>query len=977
MDTLLKLSRAGTSTLPEIIADLRLKGRKAACSYLSSLLENVSFTCPHGHTAASFAVELLTTASDGTPGVIELSDRQDALVRIAAKIYIALDLTLQELETCVPAQAVPYTLLALDAQQDPSAHPHPVRDPLVLISRHLLRTVAAGHQAGMDITRITTHAEFVEKTIESLRPEACTLDCAVACQLSYEAGAYRFARDEFDLAGSLFRTSRELCDQMSSAHQVIPYCTITPSEIDPYVTACHGAVTVKSPDTPPTQTAITTEGDALAFITKSRTTKTFDIPQLEDLFLSEIGRRAVPLEMKKAVVEECRAAGRQSEAACLATCIALGTGDAFDIPSSIITDLQTSPTTSQPLAAVFTRATSKKYILPPIPQTALSLCHRVSRPDIWETFISTGIVPPSSYTPHHLTPPTKPPTVPTPAHLRMHLLTTLPSTPDLSLYLSPTLSIPPHHLLPVIHSHARTALKNQNYTLTEQLLSIIPHLLAGLPLGTPQVMDERMIAELRHMQMTVELWKLAGVFEHANDAGTGQQPDLRFLEVLFTGLGKEKFLPDLQFMEHIFIILVRRGGLYDYIKALATHLLTLTQNAAFAHPDRASVLCLLAELVASCVLVFSHLPVGEDDIKTLQSLATDLPKLAATKEAIFRLATLLGNPGIATQHEAHRHLLTIILKAVPPPQLTVFLQCLSGVVVGLQAGAGVDVVRRMELHGPWAHLTDNTGGSGPLPPSLTPHLPALRTPIPTQSQLTAQAVPYLVVFVKGVYARLLDAEDDGDDGGKRVDVRLDRATNLVRIAECCCVSAEWRDALGCYMDALAILSMDFGNMPAIEHLWGTAVLPKMVLCAEMCGEHLAAATLTQLSPTLNVLTAFECVEKALDRLFPSESSHSTGNDDREHDDDENLQMEREMLARDGGYQTGVVSVLWNVDVLEFGIATLKRRGTAPEMLNLLIKATARPELSCISLPGAKEAYVGLVLGRYLRWLRARVGAAGE
>ncbi|KAJ3162282.1 hypothetical protein HDU86_004762 [Geranomyces michiganensis] len=173
-------------------------------------------------------------------------------------------------------------------------------------------------------------------------------------------------------------------------------------------------------------------------------------------------------------------------------------------------------------------------------------------------------------------------------------------------------------------------------------------------------------------------------------------------------------------------------------------------------------------------------------------------------------------------------------------------------------------------------------------------------------------------------------------------------------------------ALSFYLDGLAVHSHNFAMtlLLDVDRAWMAEVLPRIGQCAALCEEYFLATVLSQLYSVSDSSVPFELLDKALESIVEDRKQIVLDEEKRD------IQYEYTFLVEDRGYPDNVISTLWNLDLLEYAVAYFKRIGDSATM-QLLIRVIGRPEASA----AAHDSYASMVLSRYLRHCRQKLGSA--
>ncbi|KAI8919275.1 hypothetical protein DFJ77DRAFT_453663 [Powellomyces hirtus] len=979
VDKLLRIARRDKRGVEEVVQELVGKGRVAACRYIKSLYETVVYVKQPASSVAKASFQLLTRPNL----VIELPDREHALALVTAEICVALDLTLQELEEWAPRQAVPHIILALNTPEAPS-NPHPGRNSMVLLCRYLLRLALSKELVEEDLAEsIKQQCEFIQDALEALREEMIgavnIYELAVICQLSSEVGEYYFETDNFRSARHYFRISVDIMQAHGTALKSQPFCTVDLPRITSCIKACCAGLSVASKDIDAPE--LTERSKALAVITRCRHDGEYGKRELETLFLWDKQHNLVPVEVKHTIVEEAYVKGFMEPAARLGICVGLSTGGTADsmvkqVPAQSVLVLKMFTKNDRMfdnLISLFEQAVDADAYTGVAGQTGTPdrqrfvsfvelLCRRVDRFDMW-TSVAQFVYTDEFHA--HVNslrseramemelknqPPKAIPFFDPQYELRMRLLTVL-NDEDIDQLEKINVGVPIPQLVMALYDNMKYSYAEGEYGRTEKLLIIILRLCNA---QSTQPFTESQLRELSIMGHITELSKM--IIPYERDASANGSGDImRVLEVLYRSLGTDQFLPDFDFMKRLFSILIKLGqdGIYDYLKLLASRVWDLVNARALQDVERAGVLCFLIEMVSQCMQMFSVWTVadGPDDVKVLTEIVTKRPELIAViKDAANKLALAIGDPNPTLSKIAQAHLISILTTVGSKANFRAVGHILAGVARALQRE---EQLGRISIFGPLVHLTNIIEDPGPIDPATAQLLPIMhKVTAAGASPLTPEMGPRITAFLRDLFSAYLKFQPN------------DRELHFA-MGDICCAQGLHLKALSYYMDGLAVHSSNFATTLLLDtdKVWLFNILPRMAECAALCQEYFTSVVLSQLCPNPNVNILLENLELALTDIANDEIQLAEGI--------ETQSSEYTYLVEDRGFPDGVISSLWNHDLLEYAVGFFKRAGDLVT-IKLLIDVIGRQDLSPVQRPPALESYMTMVLSRFLKHARRKI-----
>ncbi|TPX68762.1 hypothetical protein SpCBS45565_g02974 [Spizellomyces sp. 'palustris'] len=436
---------------------------------------------------------------------------------------------------------------------------------------------------------------------------------------------------------------------------------------------------------------------------------------------------------------------------------------------------------------------------------------------------------------------------------------------DVDLLRSVRMDISPQRQVTLLLTHLKTAYEKNDLHLAEKLLGHILELASTFTLDTNQLASVAEMGQLLQLERGEKTPVLVAAV----------------LEQVYMQLRSSQVLPRTDFMKRIFVLLLR--GRYEHTSVLlqdfAARLLNMLQQGAITDVEHGGMLCCLSQMVSQCFQIMDAMALGQDngpgyDDVTLLDRMTQLPQLIEQlKETGYVLAAAVGDQNISS---ARVHFVDVLKKSGDIGLLRGVGGLVAGIVNGLLGNVKIHVVH----FGAFAYITDSEAIHDPRFVDILPRL--LKTSTPSSSHLVRpELVPNILEFLKGVYTTLREMDPcDARGVGALGDVYF--ACGAVREAFCF------------YVMGLESASRGFMDIRQIQ--WYH--LPRLVQCAEQSNEYLAATVFCQLYPTLVVHRTLGLLTKAL-----------------------SVRETQQWIVQDKGPVEGVVSVLWDVVVLEFAIGT--------------------------------------------------------
>ncbi|KNC97391.1 uncharacterized protein SPPG_07318 [Spizellomyces punctatus DAOM BR117] len=479
---------------------------------------------------------------------------------------------------------------------------------------------------------------------------------------------------------------------------------------------------------------------------------------------------------------------------------------------------------------------------------------------------------------------------------------------DVDLLRSVRMDIAPQRQVTLLLTHLKTVYEKNDIHLAEKLLGHILELASTFSLDTIQLTS---VAEMGQL-LQLERGEKTPVVVAA------------VLEQVYMQLRSSQVLPRTDFMKRIFALLLR--GRYEHTSVLlqdfAARLLNMLQQGAITDVEQGGMLCCLSQMVSQCFQIMDAMALGQDstvydDIPLLDRI-TKVPHLIEQlKETGYVLAAAVGDQNIST---ARIHFVDVLKKSGDIRLLWGVGGLVAGVVNGLLGNAKIHVGH----FGAFAYITDSEATHDP---RFVDILPRLKTPTPSSSHLLRpELVPNILEFLKGVYMTI-----------RHMDPFDERVVGALGDVYFACGAV--REAFCLYVMGLECSSRGFTNIPQIQ--WYH--LPRLVQCAEQSNEYLVATVFCQLYPTLAIQRTLGLLTKALS-VRP-----------------------QQWIVEDKGPVEGVVSVFWDVVVLEFAIAYFKSRNESTTV-DLLLRVMSRPELAPSAEATTRQAYIHYVLEPFLKAL---------